>query len=394
MNEVIICFNQSQDLQACSKLYLEDEEYSLLSFNDDSQLPLKNWNDQISSYFANLTKPALFVNGRLVIPISISEASITAVARMDEQYSISLHDAFPTISPSLLLPFIHSYYEELNMKLPSLPSSSPLLLSKQQPNSIISLTAIIDPLTIPSQRLISIFSAIQRIIPISYQILLLPQLDYYENPNSFKQEVQGDVDAIGEKWFKSMHTETREEIESHDFLATMLIVDPAASGGKKNDYSAYMVGSKTEKFKYCRKGELAKINARTEFDKYVDHMIDLLVQYADITHVSIEKNTFHGADANQLEKKIREHPQLRFRNITIINEAQKKNKDDKISTIIPYVNRGEFIFCSEDEEFNQQIMEFAGQKYSVHDDAPDSAAEFFIRIDNIKTTHGFSIIYR
>lgn len=182
MNEVIICFNQSQDLQACSKLYLEDEEYSLLSFNDDSQLPLKNWNDQISSYFANLTKPALFVNGRLVIPISISEASITAVARMDEQYSISLHDAFPTISPSLLLPFIHSYYEELNMKLPSLPSSSPLLLSKQQPNSIISLTAIIDPLTIPSQRLISIFSAIQRIIPISYQILLLPQLDYSENP--------------------------------------------------------------------------------------------------------------------------------------------------------------------------------------------------------------------
>ena len=219
-------------------------------------------------------------------------------------------------------------------------------------------------------------------------------LDYYENPNSFKQEVQGDVDAIGEKWFKSMHTETREEIESHDFLATMLIVDPAASGGKKNDYSAYMVGSKTEKFKYCRKGELAKINARTEFDKYVDHMIDLLVQYPDITHVSIEKNTFNGADANQLEKKIREHSQLRFRNITIINEAQKKNKDDKISTIIPYVNRGEFIFCAEDEEFNQQIMEFAGQKYSVHDDAPDSAAEFFIRIDNIKTTHGFSIIYR
>ena len=219
-------------------------------------------------------------------------------------------------------------------------------------------------------------------------------LDYYENPNSFKQEVQGDVDAIGEKWFKSMYTETREEIESHNFIASMLIVDPAASGGKKNDYSAYMVGGKTTRFKYCRKGELAKINARTEFDKYVDHMIDLLVKYTDITHVSIEKNTFNGADANQLEKKIKEHPLLKFRNITIINETQRKNKDDKISTIIPYINRGEFIFCSEDEEFNKQIMDFAGQKYSVHDDAPDSAAEFFIRIDNIKTTHGFSIIYR
>ena len=219
-------------------------------------------------------------------------------------------------------------------------------------------------------------------------------LDYYENPNSFKQEVQGDVDAIGEKWFKSMATETREEIESHNFIASMLIVDPAASSGRKNDYSSYMIGGKTDRFKYCRRGELAKINARQEFDKYIDHMIDLLVMYPDITHVSIEKNTFNGADANQLENKIREHPQLRFRNITIINETQRKNKDDKISTIIPYVNRGEFIFCSEDEEFNQQIMEFAGQKYSSHDDAPDSAAEFFIKIDEIKTTHGFSIIYR
>lgn len=219
-------------------------------------------------------------------------------------------------------------------------------------------------------------------------------LDYYENPNSFKQEVQGDVDAIGEKWFKSMATESREEIESHNFISTMLIVDPAASSGRKNDYSAYMVGSKTDRFKYCRKGELAKINARTEFDKYVDHMIELLIKYPDITHVSIEKNTFNGADANQLEKKIKEHPVLKFRNITIINETQRKNKDDKISTIIPYVNRGEFIFCNEDEEFNQQIMEFAGQKYSVHDDAPDSAAEFWIRIDEIKTTHRFSIIYR
>ena len=42
----------------------------------------------------------------------------------------------------------------------------------------------------------------------------------------------------------------------------------------------------------------------------------------------------------------------------------------------------------------KQIMDFAGQKYSVHDDAPDSAAEFWIKIDDIKTTASFSIIYR
>ena len=220
-------------------------------------------------------------------------------------------------------------------------------------------------------------------------------LDYFENPNSFKQEVQGDVDSIGEKWFKTIRTENREEIENHNFIKTMLIVDPAAGGGRKNDYSAYMVGSVADNsLKYCRKGELAKINARKEFDKYVDHMIELLLKYEDITHVFIEKNTFNGADANQLEKKLKEHPILKHRNIIIINETQRKNKDDKISTIIPYVNRGEFIFCSEDEEFINQIMDFAGQKYSPHDDAPDVAAEFWIRIDQIKIPASLNFISR
>lgn len=211
-------------------------------------------------------------------------------------------------------------------------------------------------------------------------------LDYYENPNSFKQEVQGDVDAIGEKWFKSQHTETREVIETHNFIKTMLVVDPASGGGRKNDYSAYMIGSTADNgYKYCRKGELAKINARQNFDKYVDHMIELLLEYPETTHVFIEKNTFNGADANQLERRLKEHPILKYRNITIINETQRKNKDDKISTIVPFVNRGEFIFCAEDEEFNNQFMEFAGQKYTLHDDAADVASEFWLRVDDIKS---------
>jgi hypothetical protein len=92
--------------------------------------------------------------------------------------------------------------------------------------------------------------------------------------------VQGDVDAIGEKWFKQMHTETREEIESHEFIKTMICADPASAGGRKNDYSAFLVGSvATNGYKYARKAELARINARQEFDKYIQHMIDLLVEY-------------------------------------------------------------------------------------------------------------------
>ncbi|SCJ96075.1 Uncharacterised protein [uncultured Clostridium sp.] len=220
-------------------------------------------------------------------------------------------------------------------------------------------------------------------------------LDYFENPNSFKQEVQGDVDAIGEKWFKRVNTEPRNIIESHEFIKTMLIVDPASSGGKKNDYSAFLVGSEgTNKCKYARKAELAKINARNEFDKYIDHIIELLLEYTDATHVSIEKNTFNGADANQLEKKIREHDILKYRNITIINEMQRRNKDDKISTIVPYVNNGTFIFAEEDSDFINQLMEFAGQKFTVHDDAADVSSEFCLKIDRIKNVSTLSFFDR
>lgn len=220
-------------------------------------------------------------------------------------------------------------------------------------------------------------------------------LDYFENPNSFKQEVQGDVDAIGEKWFKRVNTEPRNIIESHEFIKTMIIVDPASSGGKKNDYSAFLVGSEgTNKCKYARKAELAKINARNEFDKYIDHIIELLLEYTDATHVSIEKNTFNGADANQLEKKIREHDILKYRNITIINEMQRRNKDDKISTIVPYVNNGTFIFAEEDEEFVNQLMEFAGQKFTVHDDAADVSSEFWLKVDEIKVASTVKLLDR
>lgn len=220
-------------------------------------------------------------------------------------------------------------------------------------------------------------------------------LDYFENPNSFKQEVQGDVDAIGEKWFKRVNTEPRNIIESHEFIKTMIIVDPASSGGKKNDYSAFLVGSEgTNKCKYARKAELAKINARNEFDKYIDHIIELLLEYTDATHVSIEKNTFNGADANQLEKKISEHDILKYRNITIINEMQRRNKDDKISTIVPYVNNGTFVFAEEDSDFINQLMEFAGQKFTVHDDAADVSSEFCLKIDRIKNVSTLSFFDR
>lgn len=220
-------------------------------------------------------------------------------------------------------------------------------------------------------------------------------LDYFENPNSFKQEVQGDVDSIGEKYFKRVNTEPRNIIETHEFIKTMLCVDPAASGGANNDYCAFLVGSEgSNTNKYARKAKLEKINARKEFDKYIKKMIDYLLEYDDITHVNIEKNTFNGADANQLEKAISDHPILKYRNIKIINEMQRRNKDDKISTIVPAVNNGTFIFAEEDKEFTDQLIEFAGQKFTVHDDAADVSAEFWLKIDEIKVVRKVKLFDR
>lgn len=220
-------------------------------------------------------------------------------------------------------------------------------------------------------------------------------LQYYENPASFKQEVQGDVNSIGQKWFKAVNTRPRTEIETHNFVKTMLLMDPASTDSGKSDYSAYLVGSESDTgLKYGRKAELAKINARTDFDKYIDHAIKLLKDFPQITHVYIEKNTFNGADANQLELKINKDDVLRYRNIEIINEMQRKNKDDKISTIIPAMNKGQIIFADEDTEFVDQIKDFAGQKFSLHDDAPDITAEFANRIENIEVIQNVNLFDR
>jgi hypothetical protein len=217
---------------------------------------------------------------------------------------------------------------------------------------------------------------------------------YFENPSSFKQEFMGDVNSIGEKWFKTIATQKREEIETHKFRKTMLCVDPASTSTGRSDYSAFLVGSESDNnLKYVRKSELAKINARTDFDKYVGHMVELLKEFPSISHVYIEKNTFNGSDANMLEKLIKEDSALKHKTITIINEQQKKNKDDKISTIIPFMNKGQIIFAEEDIEFINQILEFAGQKYSLHDDSCDITAEFANRISDIKSTGQFKMTW-
>lgn len=205
-------------------------------------------------------------------------------------------------------------------------------------------------------------------------------LSYYENPTSFKQEVQSDVDSIGEKWFKTVRTQTKDEIEGHTFVKNMIVCDPASSVSNKADYTAICVGSTSNNdMIYIRKGILTRLS----FDDFCNKVIELLKIYTDVTHVDIEKNLYMGADVSKIQELISKEHELSNRNIEFINNMQKKNKDEKISTIITSINRGQIIFNEDDEDFINQILDFRGQRFSIHDDAPDCVSQLTIDIKKI-----------
>lgn len=204
---------------------------------------------------------------------------------------------------------------------------------------------------------------------------------YWENRQAFMSEMMNDSTSIGEKWFKSIRTQSVEEIEEHDFTKTMLCIDPASTTNKRSDFTAMLVGSLSNNgFKYIRDMTLDKFS----FNQYCNRVIELLKQYEDITHVYIEKNTFQGADVNKIKELIEKDDTLCRKNIEFINEMQRKNKDEKISTIIDSINNGQIIFANNNKEFTEQILEFQGQRFSIHDDSADVVAEFSNRIDKIE----------
>jgi predicted phage terminase large subunit-like protein len=208
-------------------------------------------------------------------------------------------------------------------------------------------------------------------------------LKYYQNPVSFKIEIQNDIDNIGEKLFKTIITKPSKEIEQYNFIKTILSVDPATGTAAKNDYSAFCVMSESDNnIRYARKGIIEKL----DFEDYIKQVIQLLKDYEDITHVNIEKNTYMGSDVLKIKEIIEKDSSLRARNIVFINKMQNQNKDARISSIVGEVNLGQIILNEDDKEFIEQVGEFAGCKYTLHDDAPDcltSAVETIRTIENI-----------
>lgn len=208
---------------------------------------------------------------------------------------------------------------------------------------------------------------------------------YLNNRLSFMQELMCDCESVGERWFKSNRVMTKDEIESLKFIKTMLTIDPAGVKNKnksKSDSFAFVVGSLAENgFKYIRHGSLVKFN---EFDGYINYVINILKEFKQVTHIFVEKNTYNALDADQIERLILK--ELPNRRIEIINESQRKNKDEKISTVVDSVNNGRIIFCEDrvSTESLKQLMDFCGQIYSLHDDFPDCLSECITRLDDIK----------
>lgn len=205
-------------------------------------------------------------------------------------------------------------------------------------------------------------------------------IDYYNNPTAFMQEMLNDASRIGERWFKSLRTQTATEIEDHKFIKTILVVDPASSVTIKSDFTAFCVGSIADNsFAYVRKG----IVARLGFDDLCAKVVELLKIYPDITHVSIEKNLYVGSDVLKIRELVKAEPELRNRQIEFINKMARINKDERISTITNAVNTGQIIFNEEDSQATNQILDFCGQLFSEKDDFPDAVANFMNDVKEI-----------
>jgi len=211
---------------------------------------------------------------------------------------------------------------------------------------------------------------------------------YYENPVSFEQEMQGNIDNVGVRLFKTILTRPVLEIEANTFKKTILSIDPAGTNrvGSKRDYYAFCVLSEAENsVKYARKSLIHDF----EMDDYIQLTIQILKDYQDITHLSIEKNVYSGADAIRIRELIDKDDDLRNRPITIINKTRTGNKDNRINAIVGDVNMGRVIFNSDDTESIDQLKDFCGCKYSLHDDFPDCLADAMQHIANIQPPRNY-----
>lgn len=218
--------------------------------------------------------------------------------------------------------------------------------------------------------------------------------EYFTKRLTFMQEYMCDCEKVGDIWIKYMAKKKREEIEDRTFEATILTIDQGASNTNKSDFTAITVLGKSNGFYLVREGSLHKFDSKTEFDKYIDTVITTLKNCKDITHVFLEKNVYKGVDATRIEERIREDKELSSRRIKVETTYATKNKDQRIMTITDKINSGQIIFNESNIEYNKQVFEFRGQKFTTHDDAIDSLEMAVNNIDKVKTVGKIRLLDR
>ena len=199
---------------------------------------------------------------------------------------------------------------------------------------------------------------------------------------SFMQEYMCNCEKVGEQWISYMAKMDQKEIEDHTFEKTILAIDTATSSRSKSDYFAFTVLSKYNGFLFVREGILKKYDAKTEFDMYINFTIELIRKY-NVNAFVVERNVFKDLDVIAIKKALEEDKDLKMRRVQSISVFNNKKKDDRIATITDKINSGTIIFNESNKDYNQQVFDFCGQNYSMHDDAIDSLEMAVNHIDEI-----------
>ena len=200
---------------------------------------------------------------------------------------------------------------------------------------------------------------------------------------AFMQEYMCNCENVGEQWISYMAKMDEKEIEDHVFEKTILAIDTASSAKAKSDYFAFTVLSKYNGFLFVREGILKKYDAKTEFDMYINFTVELIRKYA-IDAFAVERNVFKDLDVVAIKKALEDDNDLRRKRVQAISIFNNKKKDDRIATITDKINSGTIIFNECCKDYNQQVFDFCGQNYSLHDDAIDSLEMAVNNIDKIE----------
>lgn len=216
---------------------------------------------------------------------------------------------------------------------------------------------------------------------------------YFTNRLSFMQELMCDTSKIGDVWITNTVELPEEELLKYKCNKTILSIDQSASNNTRSDYTAMTILGKYNNFYIVKEGSLYKFDSKLEFDKYIETVLDKLRANKDITHVFLEKNVYKGVDATRIEEGIAADATLKRRNIKVITIYNTKNKDARIMTITDKINSGMVFFNAKNEEYNKQVKDFKGQKFSLHDDAIDSLEMAINNVDAIKIAKRASITF-